>query len=183
MRIGTPGWWRTTWALLALTLAGSAIGLALGGGDRAGGAGAASAAATPQTKPNIFVLMTDDQTVEDLAVMPRTRRLIGAAAATFRSSYVAYPLCCPSRTTLITGQYAHNHGVLGNKPPDGGSRAFTNRSNAAARLAATGRVSHAPHRQVPQRLRPRRGGHGPTGLERVVRVDRPLDVPDVGDTP
>ena len=31
-----------------------------------------------------------------------------------------WPLCCPSRATLLTDQYAHNHGVLGNTPPFGG---------------------------------------------------------------
>ena len=62
--------------------------------------------------PNVVVLMTDDQTVGDMAVMPLTRRSIGAAGVTFTRSYVSYPVCCPSRATFLTGQYTHNNHVL-----------------------------------------------------------------------
>ena len=44
--------------------------------------------------------------------MRHTLALLGAHGTTFRNSYVSYPLCCPSRATQLTGQYAHNHGVL-----------------------------------------------------------------------
>jgi N-acetylglucosamine-6-sulfatase len=71
-------------------------------------------------KPNIVVLMTDDQTLDSMSVMAQTNRLIGEQGTTFTRSFVNYPLCCPSRATLYTGQYAHNHGVLGNGPPLGG---------------------------------------------------------------
>jgi arylsulfatase A-like enzyme len=63
--------------------------------------------------------MSDDQSVRDMQVMPETRRLIGKAGVTFRNSVVTYSLCCPSRATLLTGQYPHNHGVRSNQPPDG----------------------------------------------------------------
>ena len=52
--------------------------------------------------------------------MPRVRELIGSRGATFPTSVTNWPLCCPSRATYLTGQYAHNHGVLGNKAPLGG---------------------------------------------------------------
>jgi N-acetylglucosamine-6-sulfatase len=61
--------------------------------------------------PNVVLLMTDDQTVRDMAPLRRTRRLIGRAGVTFTRSYVSYPVCCPSRATFLTGQYAHNNGV------------------------------------------------------------------------
>jgi arylsulfatase A-like enzyme len=50
--------------------------------------------------------------LSDMWVMRHTLALLGAHGTTFRNSYVSYPLCCPSRATQLTGQYAHNHGVL-----------------------------------------------------------------------
>ena len=81
---------------------------------------ARAASAASATRPNVVVLMTDDQTFDDLSGMPRTRRALGRAGTTFERSFVSYPLCCPSRATFLTGAYAHNHRVFGNKPPIGG---------------------------------------------------------------
>lgn len=74
--------------------------------------------------PNVVVLMTDDQTLEEMRVLPNTRRLIGRRGVEFRNYFSSYPLCCPARATTLTGQYAHNHGVLGNLPPRGGYGSF-----------------------------------------------------------
>jgi N-acetylglucosamine-6-sulfatase len=73
-----------------------------------------------QKRPNILVVMTDDQTLESMRVMEGVRRTLGEQGTTFERAFVSNPLCCPSRSTLFTGQYAHNHGVIGNQPPDGG---------------------------------------------------------------
>ena len=81
------------------------------------------ARARPRT-PNVVVIETDDQTVESMRVMGNVNSLIGDQGATFANSFVNYSLCCPSRATFLTGQYAHNHGVLGNKPPNGGFGRF-----------------------------------------------------------
>jgi arylsulfatase A-like enzyme len=72
------------------------------------------------SRPNILVIMTDDQTVDDMRVLPKTRALLAAKGTSFTNSFVAYPLCCPSRATFLTGQYPHNHGVLANSGPNGG---------------------------------------------------------------
>lgn len=80
-------------------------------------------------RPNVVVLMTDDQTLRSMRAMPRTRALIGDAGATFVNSFVNNPRCCPSRATLLTGQYSHNHGVLTNVPPIGGWERLQGTSN------------------------------------------------------
>ena len=81
---------------------------------------ASAQAPAPPSRPNILVLETDDQTLAELEVMPNTRRLIGGQGVTFDNHFASFPVCCPSRATFLTGQYAHNNGVLGNRPPDGG---------------------------------------------------------------
>jgi arylsulfatase A-like enzyme len=77
-------------------------------------------AATPAPRPNVVVVMADDQTVESMRVMANVDRLLARQGATFVNNYVSYSLCCPSRATFLSGQYAHNHGVMGNAPPQGG---------------------------------------------------------------
>jgi len=75
-------------------------------------------------KPNFLVIMTDDQTVADLQAMSRTKALLADKGVSFRNSFVSYPVCCPSRATFFSGQYAHNHKVLGLYPPTGGYGKF-----------------------------------------------------------
>jgi N-acetylglucosamine-6-sulfatase len=88
------------------------------GAGIAGSAGARSTQAPP--RPNVLVIMTDDQTVESVRVMANVRALLAAQGTTFANNFASFPLCCPSRSTLLTGQYAHNHTVMGNAAPAGG---------------------------------------------------------------
>jgi N-acetylglucosamine-6-sulfatase len=82
-------------------------------------------AAAGQVPPNILVIETDDQTLESMRVMDNVNsRIGGSRGVTFRNSFVNYSLCCPSRATFLTGQYMHNHRVLGNEPPSGGFDRF-----------------------------------------------------------
>ena len=83
-----------------------------------------SAPAAGAARPNIVVLMTDDQTVESMRVLPKVRALLEKHGVTFSSYFASYPLCCPSRTTYFTGQYAHNHHVLYNMGSTGGYHVF-----------------------------------------------------------
>jgi N-acetylglucosamine-6-sulfatase len=78
------------------------------------------AAEYEQRSSNVVVVMTDDQAADTMRAMPRTRHLIGRKGVRFRNAVVSFPLCCPSRATFLTGQYAHNHGVLDNNGPRGG---------------------------------------------------------------
>jgi len=95
-------------------------------------------AQTPPARPNVLVIMTDDQTVGDMRSMPRTRHLLGLEGVTFRRSYVSYPVCCPSRATYLSGQYAHNHRVLGNYSPSGGYGRFDKSENLPVWLSRAG---------------------------------------------
>ena len=70
-------------------------------------------------RPNILVIMTDDQAATDVDLMPNVKRLLAAKGTTFADAVDSFPLCCPARATFITGQYAHNHGVAGNFYPYG----------------------------------------------------------------
>jgi N-acetylglucosamine-6-sulfatase len=92
------------------------IGLTAGALSLALGAAASQAA----DRPNVVVVETDDQTAASLWAMPTVKRLIADEGVTFDNSFVSYALCCPSRATFLTGQYAHNHGVFRNAAPNGG---------------------------------------------------------------
>jgi N-acetylglucosamine-6-sulfatase len=73
-----------------------------------------------QAKPNIVLIMDDDQSVNLQQFLAKTNAAIADKGVTFDNSFVNYSLCCPSRSTMLTGQYAHNHGVRGNQLPTGG---------------------------------------------------------------
>jgi N-acetylglucosamine-6-sulfatase len=90
------------------------------------------------SKPNIIMFTTDDQTVRDLAAMPKTQALIGTQGANFLHAYVSMSLCCPSRVTVQTGQYAHNHHVMGNTPPQGGYDRFDDKNDLPVWLQQAG---------------------------------------------
>ena len=77
------------------------------------------ASAAKDGRPNILVVMTDDQAQADLKHMPNVKRLLMKQGTTFADAVDSYPLCCPARATFITGQYAHNHGVASNFWPNG----------------------------------------------------------------
>ena len=104
---------------------------------------AAFSAAVPvavaaERPPNIVVVMTDDQDVRSMHVMNRVERLLGEGGVELTDSIVADPLCCPSRATYLTGQYAHNHGVLRNNPPYGGFPALIDRETLPVWLSRAG---------------------------------------------
>ncbi len=89
-------------------------------------------------RPNVIVVMTDDQTAASLPSMPRVNGLLGASGTRFDQTFASFPLCCPSRATNLTGQYAHNHGVLHNNGTFGGFSALDNTSTVPVWLQAAG---------------------------------------------
>jgi arylsulfatase A-like enzyme len=86
------------------------------------------ASAAKDGRPNILVVMTDDQAQADLKHMPNVKRLLMKQGTTFADAVDSYPLCCPARATFITGQYEHNHGVASNFWPNGWN-GMKNRAN------------------------------------------------------
>lgn len=107
----------------------------------------AKAAAEGRPRPSFVVIQTDDQTLEQLYatyapagttpldVMPNTLALIGDRGVTFNRYYTPYSLCAPSRTSLLTGRYAHNNDVRGNVSPEGGYPGFASRAADTHNLA------------------------------------------------
>ena len=89
--------------------------LALGFGSAAD----ADAAKRKAPKPNVVFILSDDQRVDEMKWMPKTEELLGKAGTTFNRFLAPFPLCCPARMSVMTGQYPHNHGVDGNFPPEG----------------------------------------------------------------
>jgi N-acetylglucosamine-6-sulfatase len=104
----------------AAALLAAATGLALALGHAADPA----AAGLEQTRPNVVVLFTDDQETASMRVMKTVNKEMKRKGTTMKRFYASFPLCCPSRATLLTGQYAHNHGVLSNQAPEGGYGVF-----------------------------------------------------------
>jgi N-acetylglucosamine-6-sulfatase len=76
--------------------------------------------------PNVVLIVTDDQRLDTLHVMPQVRRHLVAGGMTLRRAIVTNPLCCPSRATILTGRYSHTTGVYTNSAgsPNGGWPAF-----------------------------------------------------------
>ena len=95
---------------------------------------AVDAVVPPRSRPNILLVITDDQRPESLAAMPRTLARIAAEGVQFRNAFSTTAICAPSRASLLTGQVAHHHGLVGN----GGAAAFDHASTLGPRLAALG---------------------------------------------
>jgi len=69
-------------------------------------------------RPNVLILMTDQQSSESLSCRLGRRYLdtpnmdsLAAAGAFFSRAYCANPLCVPSRTSMFTGRYPVETGV------------------------------------------------------------------------
>jgi arylsulfatase A-like enzyme len=63
-------------------------------------------------QPNVLVIVTDDQRNGTMVAMPKTLQWLGSGGVTFDQAYVTTPSCCPSRASIFSGRYVHNHGVV-----------------------------------------------------------------------
>src|SRR5215210_4641854 len=78
-------------------------------------------ALTVPAQPNIVFILTDDMRKDDLAYMPKTKALLQSTGMNFENAFVSNALCCPSRSTVMRGQYSHNTGVWSNSTTDSSS--------------------------------------------------------------
>lgn len=71
---------------------------------------------TASTSPNIIFILVDDQDVTLGAFnrMPKTKRLLSDQGLTFRNAFASSPVCCVSRSSILSGRYTHNHEVRDN---------------------------------------------------------------------
>jgi N-acetylglucosamine-6-sulfatase len=104
--------------------------------------GTSGAQETPE-RPNIVFIVADDMRIDDLKYMPKTRALLERKGMRFNKAFVSYATCCPSRATIMRGQYAHNTGVWINiNGSDGGWEGYKNNGNeednVATRLQGAG---------------------------------------------
>ncbi len=111
----------------------------------------AAALDSADPRPNVVVILTDDldvgllQTMFDLDLAPNIEQYMVREGTSFKNSFVANSLCCPSRATMLTGQYSHNNGVFGAGPLEehGGVDALDDVSTLATWLHASGyRTGH-----------------------------------------
>ncbi len=68
----------------------------------------------PATRPNVVVILTDDQRADSLPSMPNVDALLRQQGTTYTNAMVPTSLCCPSRATILTGLYAHTSRLFGN---------------------------------------------------------------------
>jgi arylsulfatase A-like enzyme len=71
----------------------------------------------------VFVL-TDDQRWDSLGYMDTVQRDLVGHGVNFSNAFVVNPMCCPSRASILSGQWSHTTGVFKNSPPDGGFVTF-----------------------------------------------------------
>jgi N-acetylglucosamine-6-sulfatase len=105
--------------------------------------GAPVAAQTSPAKPNFVFILTDDMRYDDLKYMLKTKARLGSGGMTFTKAFVPTALCCPSRATIMRGQYTHNTGVWFNtRGPSGGWEGYKShgyeQDNVATRLKGAG---------------------------------------------
>src|SRR5687767_7256007 len=97
--------------------------------------GGTASPAFADAQPNIVFIMSDDQDIATMQYMPQVQELLAAQGVTFENAFVTEPQCCPSNVTMLTGQYAHNHGVLNNFYPSGGFQKFVENGGDQSTIA------------------------------------------------
>ena len=87
-------------------------------------ANAQSSSTAAATQPNMVFVLTDDLDYASAFKMPEIRSSLIEEGTSFERAFMSHPVCCPSRATILTGLYDHNHNVLSNIYPSGGFQKF-----------------------------------------------------------
>ena len=82
------------------------------------------AAPSTHLRPNIIFILTDDLDARELAAMQRVQLDLVYEGVSYTNYFVTNSLCCPSRASILRGQYVHNHGIWQNNLPSGGFGKF-----------------------------------------------------------
>jgi arylsulfatase A-like enzyme len=93
---------------------------------------------TGASRPNMVVILTDDQRFDLMQYMPLTSGLLSSETVKFQNAFVTTPDCCPSRASILTGLYSHNTGVLQDYNQSGGAISFNPNSTMATWLKDAG---------------------------------------------
>ncbi|XP_055957951.1 N-acetylglucosamine-6-sulfatase [Patella vulgata] len=80
---------------------------------------------TTAKPPNIVFILTDDQdyTLGSQNAIKKITNLIGSQGIIFNNMFVSSPLCCPSRSSIFSGKYVHNH-MAANNSVDGNCSSY-----------------------------------------------------------
>jgi len=88
-------------------------------------------------RPNIVFILTDDLDYASVRKLPEIRSRLIEEGLSLEAAFVSHPICCPSRATILTGLYDHNHGVKGNAPPEGGFQTFVSEGHEENTIAVS----------------------------------------------
>ncbi|HEY5731349.1 MAG TPA: sulfatase-like hydrolase/transferase, partial [Anaerolineales bacterium] len=89
-------------------------------------------------RPNIILIVTDDQPYETVQFMPTVRDVLLKGGVNFENGFITTPLCCPSRVSILTGEYVHNHKVYTNSAPLGGAPKFDDSASIGTWMQSAG---------------------------------------------
>ena len=119
-----------------------------------GAVDASAQEADPDERPNVIVVDDRRSGADRHDTAPTDASPDRRRGRDVTRSFVSYPVCCPSRATFLTGQYAHNNDVHCLYPWCGGGYGRLNQRRYLPVWLKREGVRDGPHREVPQRLRP-----------------------------
>jgi len=98
----------------------------------------ASSSRMNDSRPNVIVILTDDQPFHTVDYMPAVKNQLMAGGVVFENGFSTTPLCCPSRVSILSGQYVHTHEVYTDRMPMGGAPKFDDTTSMAIWLQDAG---------------------------------------------